>query len=1350
MGSIISAPIPDEIYPVESYVSTNPRKDNVHSLGSTRFMKVARVDKYKQPKVVKVFIINDQKLDLHPFESDVVEIKSKLEGAPNCLPFFTVNNCTKYLLLSRPYIKDSLYERLMARPFLIEIEKKWVSYQLIKVLKQLRDSEVCHGDIKSQNVLVSSSLWVHLADFASFKPTRLPTDNPSCFHFFFDTSRRKSCYIAPERFQNNIDMSYESLFNQPLLHYMDIFSIGCVIMELYSEGRYLFNLAQLLEYKISDQKTIEHNENFNRVVHLLPESMKRLVVCMLSKDPVTRLKYTDYLEEAFPPIFDDFYRFFQNLAPKSLTAISTTLSPSTTMLKESLDSTYDFDYILSMSLFNNDSFIEDEYSSISPWNMLTRTLEGSNDNSVVLLITFINSKMRVIRNINAKIGCLKLYKKLAKLSSPSLIIDRILPYVVYFFHDLNDSVKEEAYLVMCHILSCIDIVPQSEFRIFPDYIFGKIDHLINDNSSLVKMAIAKNLGLIAMTALRFLQTSDPAIPDADISEHDDEDENSQDKIPIKPKPKPEAIFRKEKKYLQKFIFEKFITLCDSPSARPCLIAKENLIYFCEFFEKHDITDIFGHMTRFLNYVENWKLRVYFFDASSTLIISSGSQITKFLEVLIIDTGFKNSDEFVIYSAMKCFESLLKESQIEKDAIIEIFKHASPFLIHPNAWLRAAVVRILGLLETKFSDVDMFSLISPIIEPFLKNVIYKFNNPTVVTKNLIDHIPRSIWKILIHSESCIELLDSLIKARSLHTVMNNSTNINNVSPSTLRLYEKLKTNGLDKEMENKLIYFNKILPVISDYKQNEDKNHLKYVPTINNVDLSSIPNLTRCKLDLISGVNQTSIHSPDVKVKVNDNVNIKSLNLDISSKSGRYTNIHTGAVEYFSSQTAYQQSLKNLLEYEIKRFKENSNFYSEKNSLYTGTMVETEAYNMKVPPRLTLLSNIYEHHNTINKLAVHKNGNTFVSGSCDGSVKLWSVESFKNLQNWTVKSKFTKRLDNATINSVQFVTNNNCTVAVASSDGLLQIIDPESKDPTRNIKYDYEKQGSITEMYGSNNIIYAVTKQSYINIFDLRISNFGGSSDSVWEDSSNTLLTTLAVDPLNENWMVTTGPSRPTSINVWDLRFRIKVINHNSNDKYKQYFKIWPYVRSGECKEFWASDMDLFKCDLYSLYKIDPDGDRNYKMRVFDQVTVSSRSNEQATERISKVTKFNAVVNAMAVCPITGHIFTGDLSGAIRYWDVENNNRCNYLCGPLKKYLDNDLYNITYDVKHTTLDNNPCRITKEVWNEKRQQMSKEDRFKTTKVNFGHTSSISDLLAIPSSLLISGDQSGVIKVWKINVE
>lgn len=80
------------------------------------------------------------------------------------------------------------------------IEKKWIAYQLLRGVADSHARNVYHGDIKTENVLVTSWNWAFLVDYAFYKPTYLPEDNPADFSFFFDTSHRRTCYIAPERF----------------------------------------------------------------------------------------------------------------------------------------------------------------------------------------------------------------------------------------------------------------------------------------------------------------------------------------------------------------------------------------------------------------------------------------------------------------------------------------------------------------------------------------------------------------------------------------------------------------------------------------------------------------------------------------------------------------------------------------------------------------------------------------------------------------------------------------------------------------------------------------------------------------------------------------------------------------------------------------------------------------------------------------------------------------------------------------------------------------------------------------------------------------------------------------------
>uniref|UniRef100_A0A914RGA2 Protein kinase domain-containing protein n=1 Tax=Parascaris equorum TaxID=6256 RepID=A0A914RGA2_PAREQ len=105
----------------------------------------------------------------------VIRIRDLLSTAYNCCSFKRVYLTPRCAILSRPFQKQTLYDRLSTRPFLIEIEKKWIAFQLFKALAQCEAVEVCHGDLKTQNVLVSSSNWVQITDFASFKPATIPS-----------------------------------------------------------------------------------------------------------------------------------------------------------------------------------------------------------------------------------------------------------------------------------------------------------------------------------------------------------------------------------------------------------------------------------------------------------------------------------------------------------------------------------------------------------------------------------------------------------------------------------------------------------------------------------------------------------------------------------------------------------------------------------------------------------------------------------------------------------------------------------------------------------------------------------------------------------------------------------------------------------------------------------------------------------------------------------------------------------------------------------------------------------------------------------------------------------------------
>lgn len=167
--------------------------------------------------VVKIYVqpAQQRSISLKPFEEELRWIRAQCSpySHPNLLPyqrFFyapapaasrsSSSALSNTAFLVRQYAANNVYDRLSTHPFLTQVEKLWISYQLLQALYQCHSMGICHGDVKAENVLVTSWDWVLLADFAPHKPTFLPSDEPAQYNYFFASSKRGSCCVAPERF----------------------------------------------------------------------------------------------------------------------------------------------------------------------------------------------------------------------------------------------------------------------------------------------------------------------------------------------------------------------------------------------------------------------------------------------------------------------------------------------------------------------------------------------------------------------------------------------------------------------------------------------------------------------------------------------------------------------------------------------------------------------------------------------------------------------------------------------------------------------------------------------------------------------------------------------------------------------------------------------------------------------------------------------------------------------------------------------------------------------------------------------------------------------------------------------
>lgn len=316
-------------------------------IGNSRFLRAVRARHKYGRIVVKTFVKPDPSMSLKSLVKHIRIERESLADVPNVLTYQKVVETERAGYLIRQWLHSNLYDRISTRPFLNAVEKRWITYQLLHAMRDTHARGISHGDLKCENVLVTTSLMIYVTDFASsFKPTFLPLDDPSDFSFFYDTSGRRTCYLAPERFYeagskhapamagmvvNNSDMlerlggvhaGLSGLGRQSdkVTQAMDVFSMGCVIAELWREGAPTFTLSQLFKYR-------EGMFDVDAMLAGIPDDAVRdLVRSMIALNPSDRKTFEQYLKDGrgtvFPSNIPDFFHEYlvelQRTSPANL------------------------------------------------------------------------------------------------------------------------------------------------------------------------------------------------------------------------------------------------------------------------------------------------------------------------------------------------------------------------------------------------------------------------------------------------------------------------------------------------------------------------------------------------------------------------------------------------------------------------------------------------------------------------------------------------------------------------------------------------------------------------------------------------------------------------------------------------------------------------------------------------------------------------------------------------------------------------------------------------------------------------------------------------------------------------
>ena len=783
MGNQLVGHAPAQIFPVDYYMNDSLCQDLIFdsSLGSTRFLKVAKArhnikgtsKKDKKFIVVKVFTIQDPGLELKYDYEKLSEIKRTLEGSPNCLPFQRAFYSERAGFMVRQYVKDSLYDRISTRPFLLNIEKKWIAFQLLLAIQQAHKHGICHGDIKLENIMITSWNWVLLTDFASFKPTYLPEDNPATYNYFFDTSRRRTCYIAPERFKTRIpneDASKGTTFPQDdisndsnvtanqgmatsqflpdsvgisvpvrgveiteagddnscdgnLNPSMDIFSAGCVLTELFTDGSPPFTFSQLLAYRANEFDPIKVIEKIK------DNDIKRLVEHMIQRDCDLRLNANSYLSQERGRVFPQyFYSFLQSYMQ--------IFSTDQTMLPDQkIDKVYE----------NLSSILE----------MVNDDVTGFDSEGLVLITTLVTTNVRALKSCGSKIKALEILSDLAEYLADEIILDRIIPYIIPKLRDNFPTVRISALQSLSSCICAVKRIPVSDANIFPEYILPNLLPFCHDRNELVRVKFASCIAEIAQQAVRFLDL-------LMLSSQQQIEANDEIDSPLPTKSSGFVPQYSECDYNQcntnydeelAKLHDDIggavqILMADPVNAVKQALMEHSVTKLAIFFGKLKANDILlSHMITFLNDKEDSQLRVCFYENIVGVAAFVGWQCSPILKPLL-QQGLSDPEEFVVARCISTMQNLTSLGLLQKAALYELLKDTVAFLIHPNLWIRHSTACLISSAATQLDPIDVVVKLGAIVSPFLQKEVIQLKRPDLILNNVQSPIPRKVYENIV--------------------------------------------------------------------------------------------------------------------------------------------------------------------------------------------------------------------------------------------------------------------------------------------------------------------------------------------------------------------------------------------------------------------------------------------------------------------------------------------------------------------------------------------------------------------------------------------------------------------------
>jgi phosphoinositide-3-kinase regulatory subunit 4 len=748
----------------------------VDQLGGGRFLKSFMCLHDEGQLVMKIYTKREA-VSLARVARDLEAMRDKFNrNWPECCnvaAFTRVVETERGAYLLRQHVHHNLYERVSQRPFLHMIERKWIAYQLLQALVQSHACGVCHGDIKTENVVLTAWDWVLLADFAPFKPRTLPDDNPADFSFFFDTPGkqgrpgRRLCYVAPERFTSGdkealpapapapvaapapevvgspappVRMPSESGFTVPgadleefeaaptsstsstrsmgeewrpsggeLSPAQDVFSLGCVIAELFAN-----TTTPTFSYAemLRYRKEREAFPLEAKLQEIEDPEVRKMVRSMLSLDPTMRESAAEYLESRTPSIFPAYFSEFLHRFMARL--LRTSHDEKITLIAASQDE-------------------------------ILATLVGADsepsESGLIMIANVVIASLPHLTTPWIKVEALRLLGKFAAHVDDDTRLQRLLPHILSVAEDESTVVRAACITAATAVVEPVVDVPPMDMFLFPEYILPAFKEFPNDEDVGVRIAHATCVGPLANAAHTFHrarwdlleQKKADDLGDAE-SDEDDEEEDEH-----------EEVLKMREDFKQNIL----AVLCDpNPTVRRAGL--HGVLRLGTFFGESLSTELLPHIIANLN-DKDWELRAAFFDSITNVAICVGqTAVTEFILPCIVQ-ALTDYEKFVIENALHALAVLYELALLDTNVILDVLeKQVTVMICHPTLPVRSAAVACVLACASQLSMAEVHCKLLPILRPYLKTSDIVVVNEDSLLELLRPPLSKGEWDKIVHS------------------------------------------------------------------------------------------------------------------------------------------------------------------------------------------------------------------------------------------------------------------------------------------------------------------------------------------------------------------------------------------------------------------------------------------------------------------------------------------------------------------------------------------------------------------------------------------------------------------------